>query len=70
MSVHDYAVACCEVVGISLEDHMLEIPDYKAEYSTLVSDSKKISSLGWTPKFNMKSLAKKMIEAEISSRQL
>jgi GDPmannose 4,6-dehydratase len=68
-SVHDYAVACCEVVGISLEDHMLEIPDYKAEYSTLVSGSKKISSLGWTPKFNMKDLARKMIEAEISNRK-
>ncbi|MBT7901352.1 MAG: NAD-dependent epimerase/dehydratase family protein [Candidatus Marinimicrobia bacterium] len=69
-SVHDYAIACCEVVGISLEEHIIEIPNYEAEYSALVSDSKKISSLGWTPKFNMKSLAKKMIEAEISSRRL
>ena len=69
-SVHDYAIACCEVVGISLEEHIIEVPNYKAEYSALVSGSKKISSLGWAPKFNMKSLAKKMIEAEMSSRRL
>ena len=68
--VHDYALACGEVVGISLEDYLIENPDYEAEYSTLVSHSKKISSFGCNPEFNVKNLVKKMIETEISSWQL
>lgn len=67
-SVHDYALACGEVLGISIEEYLIDTPNYEAEYSILVSDSKKISSIGWAPEFNMKNLAKKMIEAEISSR--
>ena len=68
-TVRDYAVACCETVGISLDDYLVEIPNYQVEYSILVSDSTKIRSLGWAPEVNMRSLAKLMVESEISSRQ-
>lgn len=68
-SVRDYAVACCESVGISLDNYLVEIPGYQAEYSTLVCDSEKIRSLGWAPKVNFESVARRMVGSEISSRK-
>ncbi len=64
-SVWDFATACCDIVGISLESCLITIPDYEAEYAALVSDPRKIKSLGWTPKVNMEDLAKRMVENEI-----
>jgi len=68
-SVRDYALACCEAVGITLDDYLIEMPSYQAEYSILVSDSAKIRSLGWEPKVDLDNLARRMVSAEISSKQ-
>ncbi len=67
-SVRDYAIACSDVVGISLDNCLVEIPGYKAEYQALVSDPGRIKSLGWTPKVTMQDLAKRMVEHEINCR--
>jgi GDPmannose 4,6-dehydratase len=68
-TVREYAVACCEIIGISLDDYLVELPDYQVEYPVLVSDSTKLRSLGWMPEVDMGSLARRMVESEISSRQ-
>lgn len=67
-SVRDYAVACCDIVGLSLDDYLIEIPGYEAEYATLVSDPRKIRLLGWRPEVNLENLAKRMVETEIHGR--
>jgi len=69
-SIHDYAIACCKVLKISPKERLVENLDYKAEYSTLISNPKKINSLGWHPKFNMTDLAEEMIKSEISCRKV
>ena len=63
-TVHDYAISCCNVLGILPEQNVIEVSSYEAEYAVLVSGSSIISSLGWIPKLNMEMVAKKMIEAE------
>jgi GDPmannose 4,6-dehydratase len=68
-SVRDYAVACCEIVGISIDEYFIELSDYQSEYSILISDSAKIRSLGWAPTVGLENLASRMIGAEISFRQ-
>ena len=66
-TVRDYAMACCEVVGISLEDYLVELPAYQVQYTYLVSDSSKMRTLGWAPEVSFDSLAKIMVESEIRS---
>ena len=68
-SVRDYAVACCHTVEISLDHYLIELPDYQVEYPILVSDSAKIRSLGWEPTVDLENLARRMVGAEIASRQ-
>ena len=68
-SIHDYAIACSKVVGLSLKERIVKNPTYEPEYSILVSGSRKIKSLGWSPKSNMMDLAKKMIVAEIANQK-
>ncbi len=67
-TVRDYAAACCEVVGISLEDYLIELPGYQVEYSYFVSDSSIIRKLGWVPEVKLEGLAKKMVESIICNR--
>jgi len=68
-SVRDYAAACCNVVGVPLDECLVENLGYRTEYSSLVSDPSRIRSLGWSPKFNMEDLAVSMVEAELSFRK-
>lgn len=67
-TIRDYALACCKVVGISLEDHLVETPGYEAEYPSLVSGSSKIRSLGWAPEVDLDTLALRMVTAELSRK--
>lgn len=65
-TIRDYASACCEVLGVSLYEHLVEVPGFKVEYPLLVSGSSKIRSLGWVPKIDLFSLAFRMVNAELS----
>jgi GDPmannose 4,6-dehydratase len=63
-TIKDYALACCEVLNISLSEFLAETPDYKVEYSILVNGSSKMRSLGWVPQVDINNLAKRMIKHE------
>jgi len=65
ISIYEYAAACCDAVGISLEKYLEEPPEFKAEYPMLINGSEKIRALGWEPKVNLEQLAIKMINAEL-----
>ena len=69
-SVHDYAIACCNVLGIPAEQDIIGVAAYEAEYAALVSGSSRMRKLGWVPQLNLESVANKLIEAEMSSRLL
>ena len=65
-TIKDYALACCEVLDISLSEFLVESHDYKVEYSILVNGSSRMRSLGWAPQVDLNNLAKRMIEHERS----
>ena len=65
-TIKDYALACCEVLDISLSEFLVESADYKVEYSILVNGSSRMRSLGWAPQVDLNNLAKRMIEHERS----
>jgi len=66
-TIKDYALACCEVLDISLTDVLVESSDYKVEYPILVNGSPIIRSFGWEPDVDINNLAKRMINAELSN---
>jgi GDPmannose 4,6-dehydratase len=68
-SIREYATACCEVVNLFIDDYLVEISGYEAEYPFLVSDPSRIKSLGWIPEVDMASLAMRMVKEEILIRQ-
>jgi len=67
-SVYDYIALCCEIAGVHFERCLVESRSDSVEHSALVSDPRAISSIGWSPKFDIVHLAERMIEAEISRR--
>lgn len=69
-TVMNYASACCKIVGVSPTMHLIEDPNYEADYISLISDSSKIRSLGWLPRVDLDGLALLMINAEISRNKM
>jgi GDPmannose 4,6-dehydratase len=65
-TIRDFAEACCDVIGVSCDDYLVELPGYVVETPVLVSNATKIRSLGWEPKIDLATLAKRMVNFEIS----
>jgi len=65
-TIKDYALACCDVLDISLSEFLVESLDYKVEYATLVNGSTRMRSLGWAPRVDINNLAMRMIKHELS----
>lgn len=61
-SIKDWAKACFDYVGLDYRDYIYEDNNFKSEYHRLVSNPKKIMSLGWKPKINFTDLVKIMME--------
>ncbi len=58
---------CFEKFGINQEEYILQFGNVYQEYNILVSNPKKIFELGWTPIFDIKLLAKLMLENYLSN---
>lgn len=66
-SIREYASCCCNALNISLDKHLVESADFKAECPVLVNGSEIIYSLGWAPEVDIQELALRMVDAERDS---
>lgn len=66
-SILDWVKECFSLIGKDYQDYVIERNDFKAEYTQLVSDASLITSMGFSPKVNFKTLAKMMIDGYTAS---
>lgn len=59
-SIAEWVEICFSMYGLNWQEHVEQIPGFKAEYAILVSDPKTINALGWAATTNIHSLAKMM----------
>ncbi|HET9430641.1 MAG TPA: GDP-mannose 4,6-dehydratase [Chitinophagaceae bacterium] len=59
-SIEEWLEICFAKHGLNWRNHVVIIPDYKAEYKLLVSDPATIHSLGWKPEVSIRELANLM----------
>ncbi len=60
--ISDWLEECFQYFNLDWHDYVQINRNYVSEYEVLVSDPRLIMSLGWTPKVDMKELARMMIE--------
>jgi len=60
-SINDWVGVCSDLTGIDLEKYLTIDASYVSDFSVLVSNPESIKSLGWIPKYDLKSLASDMI---------
>ena len=61
-SIEDWIEICFSKVHLNWRNHVVIDPNFKPEYSCLVSDPTIIKSLGWEPIFSIKDLADEMMK--------
>ena len=66
-SLADWVKICFQKFNLNFEKHVLSSSNYSYEYDILVSNPKKIYSLGWVPLLNMSQLAELMVENYIKN---
>ena len=59
-SIEEWVQECFKLHGLNWQPHVHSEEGFKAEYSTLVSDPRRIKSLGWKPKVSFQALAAMM----------
>jgi GDPmannose 4,6-dehydratase len=63
-SIEDWLKSCFDLIGKDWKDFVSQNQDYlNSQNSILVSNPKLIKSLNWSPKYDIKKLAKLMIES-------
>ena len=63
-SVEEWLALCFGMVGRSWRDHVRLKPAFRAEYGALVSDPRRLRSIGWAPQVSFEKLAEMMMQAE------
>ncbi|MFN0083056.1 MAG: GDP-mannose 4,6-dehydratase, partial [Ferruginibacter sp.] len=59
--IQEWLEACFNLVGLNLNDHVVEKKDFKSGYKKLISDNTVIKSLGYKPEVSFHDLAKMMM---------
>ena len=62
-SLEEWIEICFSLSGMNWSDHVVISKNFSPEYSNLVSSPKSIRNMGWSPKYNISSLAKKMLDS-------
>jgi GDPmannose 4,6-dehydratase len=62
-SIREWLQVCFDRAGLRWQDHVKIMPDFKAEYGSLVSNPSLIRSLGWQPKVSFEQLAEMMMKS-------
>ena len=60
-SIQDWIDVCFSHLGLDWRKHVKEIEGFRPEYETLVSDPRRIVSLGWRPTTGFSQLAEIMV---------
>lgn len=60
-SIADWVKKCFTIIGKDYHDYVVENPEFKAEYSKLISDASLIRSLGFSPNSSFDQLAQMMV---------
>jgi GDPmannose 4,6-dehydratase len=63
-SIEQWVEACFSAVGLDWRAYVNLIPGFVPEYRFLVSDPKRICSLGWRPRTGFSHLAKMMMQCK------
>jgi GDPmannose 4,6-dehydratase len=63
-SVEQWLELCFGAVGLAWRDHVRLKPGFRAEYGFLVSNPRRLRSLGWAPQVTFEALAAMMMEAK------
>ncbi len=62
-TIEQWVAACFTAAKLEWRDHVRIIPGFRPEYRVLVSDPRRILSLGWKPRMSMPQLAALMVDA-------
>lgn len=62
-SIREWVELCFGGLGLDWRKHVRQIPGYRAEFAKLVSDPRRIRSLGWLPAVGFKELCAMMMDA-------
>lgn len=62
-TIAQWVAACFSAAKLDWRDYVRTIPGFKPEYRVLVSDPRRILSLGWKPRMSMSQLATLMVNA-------
>ena len=60
-SIEEWIEVCFSIIHKNWKKHVLQKPDFIADYHSLVSDPSLIYSLGWKPEISFEDLARMMI---------
>ena len=63
-SLEEWIEVCFSLSGMNWRDHVVVSENFTPEYLNLVSNPKLIQNIGWSPRNNILSLAKKMLDQE------
>ncbi len=61
-SILNWIEACFSIIGKNSENFIVQKNNFKAEYDILVSDPKRLFSIGYRPQFDINTLAELMIK--------
>jgi len=65
-TIEQWVEACFSTVGLNWRRHVSVIPGFAPEYKFLVSDPRRIHSLGWKPKTSFSELAQLMMNNDFT----
>lgn len=63
-SLAEWTRLCFDHEGLDYRDHVVEKPGFKADFKRLVSDPRRLLSMGWRPQHDIKDLVRIMMGAD------